>query len=153
MRKSTIASTWLTGLGLLIGGLVVAGVGVGLLLTGGGTWTGNGEGGWTFHPDMGSFFWGSVATIVTGGAVFLAGGVVQFVAWIGALLNTSRSADKTWFAVLLVCGLVSILGLVGAQFVVMVVYLLAGPDVPEAPRVGYTHPPMAPPHPPGLPAT
>jgi hypothetical protein len=52
----------------------------------------------------------------------IAGGIGQFVAWIGALLNTSRLEDKTWFIVLLVLGLLSF------GFIAMLVYILAGPD-------------------------
>ena len=49
----------------------------------------------------------------------------QFVAWIGALINTSQLQDKTWFVVLLVCGLLSF------GFVAMVIYLVAGPPDPR----------------------
>ena len=43
-------------------------------------------------------------------------------AWIGAVVNTSRLEDKTWFVVLLVLGLLSF------GFIAMLVYILAGPD-------------------------
>jgi hypothetical protein len=52
----------------------------------------------------------------------VAGGIGQFVAWIGAVVNTSRLDDKTWFVVLLVLGLLSF------GFIAMLVYVLAGPD-------------------------
>ena len=56
-------------------------------------------------------------------AILLAGGTVAGVAsWIGALLNTSRLNDKTWFVVLLV------LGIWNFGFVAMVAYIVAGPD-------------------------
>lgn len=51
-----------------------------------------------------------------------AAGTVQFVAWIGAVLNTAQVVDKTWFVVILV------LGLVGLGFPAMVAYAIAGPD-------------------------
>jgi len=51
-----------------------------------------------------------------------AGPLAQFIAWIGAVLNTSRLDDKTWFIVLLVLGLFSF------GFIAMLVYLFAGPD-------------------------
>jgi hypothetical protein len=52
---------------------------------------------------------------------------VQLAAWIGALVNTYQVPDKTWFAVLLVGGLLGFaFGLVG--FAAMVAYLVAGPD-------------------------
>ena len=52
----------------------------------------------------------------------IGGGIAQFVAWIGALINTGQLADKTWFLVLL------LLGIFGLGFIPMLVYVLAGPD-------------------------
>ena len=54
--------------------------------------------------------------------VMIGAAIAQFVAWLGAVLNTSRLEDKTWFIVLLVTGLLSF------GFVAMIVYLIAGPD-------------------------
>jgi hypothetical protein len=54
--------------------------------------------------------------------VMAAGGIAQFVVWIGAVLNTSKLEDKTWFILLLVLGLVSF------GFIPMVIYVLTGPD-------------------------
>jgi hypothetical protein len=52
---------------------------------------------------------------------------VQLAAWIGALVNTYRLEDKTWFAVVLAGGLMGLaFGLLG--FAAMVAYLIAGPD-------------------------
>src|SRR6185369_11774767 len=45
----------------------------------------------------------SFASVLTG-----LGTVAAIVAWAAALLNTSRLEDKTWFATLLVLGLVSL---------------------------------------------
>jgi hypothetical protein len=53
--------------------------------------------------------------------LFLAA-VAHFVAWIGAVLNTAQLPDKTWFVVLLVVG---VLGLV---FIATAAYVIAGPD-------------------------
>jgi hypothetical protein len=65
--------------------------------------------------------------------VMAAAGVTQLIAWIGALLNTAKLEDKTWFIVLLLLGLASF------GFVAMGVYLIAGPDgtapVPQRPLV------------------
>jgi hypothetical protein len=52
----------------------------------------------------------------------IGGGIGQFIAWIGAVVNTSRLEDKTWFVVLLVFGILSF------GFIAMVIYVLAGPD-------------------------
>jgi hypothetical protein len=62
--------------------------------------------------------------------VTIGGGIGQFVAWIGAVINTSRLDEKTWFIVLLVLGLLSF-GLVA-----MLVYVLAGPDGTQTERRG-----------------
>ena len=59
---------------------------------------------------------------IVGILAVIGGALGQFVAWIGAVLNTSRLADKTWFILLLVLGLVSF------GSIAMVVYLVAGPD-------------------------
>jgi len=56
-------------------------------------------------------------------SLLVAGGTAAGVAsWIGALFNTARLEDKTWFVVLLVLGLWSF------GFVAMVAYVVAGPD-------------------------
>jgi hypothetical protein len=134
MRKSTITRTWLAGLAGIVAGVIGAGLGTVLLLAYGGTWTGYGDPtGGDFVPTIDAFFWWTVGLICAGALVAVAGVVAQVVAWIGALINTFASADKTWFVVLLTGGLLSILGLMIAPFLVMVVYVLSGPDV--EPRV------------------
>ncbi len=81
---------------------------------------------YSFVPD--SYFWTLISLIVLGGIA------VQFVAWIGAVLNTNQLVDKTWFNVLLWCGIAAIVlslltglgALVG--WGLMIVYLVGGPD-------------------------
>ena len=68
------------------------------------------------------FGWVLIALAATGVLVMISAGVAQFVAWVGAVLNTAQLENKTWFVVLLVTGLLSF------GFVAMVVYLVAGPD-------------------------
>lgn len=134
MSKHSVTRLWLWGLGLMVGGVALVLASVGVMLGAAGTWSGT-----TFTPDYGALFFSMVSLICVGGIVFIAGGIAQFVAWIGAMVNTFRSPDKTWFVLLLV------LGLVGFAFVIMIVYLIAGPDVRPAP------PPLAWPAPPPLP--
>jgi hypothetical protein len=128
MRKSTITKTWITGLIVFAGGLLVGGLGVGLMLAFGGQYTPAPSGnGYDFNPTINGFFWMTVSLIVLGFAVAAAGGIVQLAAWIGALVNTYQIADKTWFAILLLSGLLGFaFGLLG--FAGMVAYLVAGPD-------------------------
>ena len=54
--------------------------------------------------------------------VLVAAAITQFVAWVGAVINTAQLQDKTWFIVLLVTGLLSF------GFIAMIVYLIAGPE-------------------------
>ena len=72
-------------------------------------------------------------------SLLVAGGTVAALAsWIGALFNTARLDDKTWFVLLLVLGLWSF------GFVAMVAYVVAGPDSTVAmPRVPAWQPLLA----------
>jgi hypothetical protein len=54
--------------------------------------------------------------------ILLLAAVAHFVAWIGAVLNTAQLPDKTWFVVLLV------VGLLGLVFIATAAYVIAGPD-------------------------
>jgi hypothetical protein len=74
----------------------------------------------------------------------IAGGIVQFVAWIGAVLNTAQLADKTWFVVLLVLGLLSL------ALPVMIAYVAAGPDGTAPPAPVTSHDAHHPVHPAGV---
>ena len=67
----------------------------------------------------------ALATIAT--LAIIGGGIGQFVAWIGAVLNTAQLQDKTWFLVLLLLGVLSF------GFVAMLAYVLAGPDDAASP--------------------
>ena len=51
--------------------------------------------------------------------------IAGVMSWIGALFDTARLDDKTWFVVLLVLGIWSF------GFVAMVAYVVAGPDNTE----------------------
>jgi hypothetical protein len=151
MRKRTITKWWLWGLAAGVGGGILATVFALVMaahivdLTAGNR---------SFVPD--SFFWAMIVLIVLSGIVSCGGNIAQLVAQIGAVFNTHRLADKTWFHGLLWGILVGYLvlfvtlglqigfgssgsvvagfvwpgyvaaGLIG--FIVMVSYLVAGPD-------------------------
>jgi hypothetical protein len=68
-----------------------------------------------------AFAWALVVLAVAG-ALILGGTVAGVASWIGALFNTARLDDKTWFVVLLVLGIWSF------GFVAMVAYVVAGPE-------------------------
>jgi hypothetical protein len=67
--------------------------------------------------------WLLIAALVSAG-----GAIATLASWIGALLNTWRLDDKTWFVALLVLGLFSF------GWVAMAAYVVAGPDS-TSPRV------------------
>lgn len=129
MTKPTITRLWVAGLITAAVGLIIGGIAMGLMLTNGGHWvpsvtTSNGS---EFIPSMDSYFWTSLSVMIVGFAIAAIGGVVDLAAWIGALVNTYRIEDKTWFAVLLAGGLIGLaFGLAG--FAAMLAYVLAGPD-------------------------
>lgn len=83
--------------------------------------------------------WITIGVIVLAGLAIVGGAIGALVAWIGALLNTSRLEDKTWFILLLVLGLLSF------GFFAMVAYVIAGPDgTLVEPRGGREHRPIQP---------
>ena len=132
MTKRNITIWWLTGIGVMIvGGLLTIFTGLGLA-SHIGAFTANFQYS-KYVPD--GTFWALVSFIVLGSVAVLGGMVVQIVAWIGAVINTHRLADTTWYNVLLWCGVAAIAltlltNLVGALFgwVLMIVYLVGGPD-------------------------
>lgn len=69
-----------------------------------------------------AFGWAMITIAAIGGLVMVAGALGQFVAWIGAVLNTARLEDKAWFVVLLILGLLSF------GVIAMLAYVIAGPD-------------------------
>lgn len=119
MTKSSVTKTFVGSLIAMVAGLflVVAGI---LLALATGTFEMTG-------PDVTGFHLSASAPAALGLAfigviAIVAGGIGQLVAWVGAVVNTSRLDDKTWFVLLLVLGLLSF------GFIAMLVYILAGPD-------------------------
>lgn len=131
MTKRTITIMWLIGLGVMIAGGLVAlfsslalAYHIGALTSPRPTITA--------VPD--STFWALVSFIILGGIAFLGSLVVQIAAWVGAVINTNRLVDKTWYNILLWCGLAAIvlnafggLGIL-IGWVLMLVYVVGGPD-------------------------
>jgi hypothetical protein len=128
MTKATVTRTWIVGLIVLVAGLLVGGISLGLMLAYGGTYVSSPSGtGSDFVPTLNGVFWTTLGFMILGFTAAAIGGVIQLVAWIGALMNTYQIEDKTWFVILLVGGLLGLIfGLIG--FAAMVAYLIAGPD-------------------------
>ena len=147
MTKSAITKTWISGLVVFAAGVVAAIVGVVLMLAYGGTFTqvaGN-PNSYDFVPRLDGFFWTTITVICIGGVIAAIGGIVQLAAWIGALVNSYLLPEKTWFAILLVGGILGLFfGLVG--FAAMVAYVVGAPDgMPyKQPRVAAPAAPLTP---------
>jgi hypothetical protein len=119
MTKSTVTKIFIGSLFAIAGGVVLLAAGVLLAYTSG-AFIMRGPDVVGIHPS--AFTWSMAGLAIVGILAVVGGGLGQFIAWIGALINTSRRDDKSWFIVLLVLGLLSF------GFVPMVVYLIAGPD-------------------------
>lgn len=74
-----------------------------------------------------AFGWVMVGLAGMAALVMIAAAVTQFVAWVGAVINTAGLKDKTWFVILLITGLLSF------GFIAMIIYLITGPDDPPRP--------------------
>jgi hypothetical protein len=122
VSKSTVTRTFLGSLVAFAGGLVLLGIAAGVAYANGAfVMQGPDVVGVQSIPGG----WALVLLAVVGGVAMIGAVVGQFVAWIGALINTSQLQEKTWFVVLLVCGLL------GFGFIAMVIYLVAGPPDPQ----------------------
>jgi hypothetical protein len=126
MSKSMITKLFVGSLIAVISGLVLLVIGLLAAVANGGFIMSG--------PDVtginaSAFTWSMIGLGVVGILAMVGGAIGQFVAWIGAVLNTSHVEDKTWLILLLVLGLLSF------GFVAMLVYVIAGPDgAPETPR-------------------
>lgn len=119
MTKSTVTRIFIGSLFAIAGGVVLLAAGLFLAYVNG-MFVMRGPDVVGIHPS--AFTWSMAGLAVVGILAVIGGALAQFVAWIGAVLNTSQLEDKTWFIVLLVLGLLSF------GFIAMLVYLVAGPD-------------------------
>jgi hypothetical protein len=119
MTKSTVTKIFVGSLIAITGGVVLLAAGLWLAYANG-TFIMRGPDVVGIHPS--AFTWSMAGLAIVGILAVVGGALAQFVAWIGAVLNTSRLEDKTWFIVLLALGLLSF------GFIAMLVYLVAGPD-------------------------
>jgi hypothetical protein len=119
MTKSTVTKIFIGSVVAIAGGVVLLVAGLFLALANGIVVM---RGPDVVGVNPSAFTWSMAGLAIVGILAVIGGALAQFVAWIGAVLNTSRLEDKTWFVVLLVLGLLSF------GFIAMIVYLVAGPD-------------------------
>jgi hypothetical protein len=127
MSKATIRELFVASLVALAGGLVLL-AGAGALAYANATVVKNGPDVVAVHATP--FGWVMIGLAAVAVLVLIAAAVTQFIAWLAAVIHTAELADKTWFVVLLVTGLLSF------GFIAMVVYLIAGPDDPRPVQAG-----------------
>jgi hypothetical protein len=124
MRKATITRLFVGSLVALLGGLVLLGIAGGLAYANGSLVM---DGPDVVGIDATPFGWAMIVLAAVAVLVMIGAALVQFVAWVGAVLNTAQLENKTWFVVLLLTGLLSF------GFIAMLVYVIAGPPDAEPP--------------------
>jgi hypothetical protein len=118
MSKTTITRLFEAAIAAVVAGVVigiaavVAGLANGAFVLGGSQ---------AVTLNSGALAW-TIGMLVIASLVTAAGTVAAIASWVGALLNTSQLENKTWFAALLVLGLVSL------GWLAMIAYVFAGPD-------------------------
>lgn len=105
MTKRTIFKTWLAGVILIVAGGVVSGISAGLWLAQSMDPAKPGQ----LPVIPGGSFWTSMTFFWLGGSIAVGGFALKFVARVGALLNSSRLAQKTWYHMLLWGGIIAII--------------------------------------------
>ena len=118
MSKSSITRLFAGAIAAAIVGLTIGVAGVVAALANGAVVI---DGSGVVTLNGGPFAW-AIAALVVASLALAAGTLAAIASWVGALLNTSRLDDKTWFVVLLVLGLVSL------GWVAIIAYVFAGPD-------------------------
>jgi hypothetical protein len=116
--KSTVTRLFVAGAVTSLAGLALGTVATVAAITGGAVRLGGPE----LVAVEPSALAGAVAWLALAGILATAGSVAAVASWLGALANTLRLDDKTWFVSLLGLGLVSF------GVVAMIAYLVAGPD-------------------------
>jgi hypothetical protein len=105
MAKHMITRMWIWGaIVMTIGGTLAAAISFVMIAHVGDITAGNRV---RFVPD--DFFWTTIGLMTFGGIVAGVGYLLQLAAWIGAVFNANRLANKKWFRVLLWGGIVGYL--------------------------------------------
>jgi hypothetical protein len=118
MSKTTIIRLFEAAIAAAVAGIVIAIVAVVVGLANGAVTLGGSH---AVTLNGGTVAW-TIGAFVVSSLVITAGTLAAIAAWVGAVLNTSRLEDKTWFVVLLVLGLLSL------GWLAMIAYVFTGPD-------------------------
>jgi hypothetical protein len=128
MSKTTVSRLFIVAMVAVVSGWVIAIAAAVTALAGGAVVIGGDD----VVTVNGGPFASALPALAIASALIVGGTLAALMSWLGALLNTARLEDKTWFVVLLVLGLWSF------GFVAMFAYVFAGPDStkPAAARSG-----------------
>ena len=118
MSKTTITRLFGIAVALVVAGVVIGIVAVIAAIANGAVAFGGPQ---FVTIDVEPLAW-TIAMLVAASLSGAVGAIAAIAAWAGALLNTYRLEDKTWFYALLASGLVSL------GWVAMFAYVFAGPD-------------------------
>ena len=118
MSKTTITRLFEAAIAAVVAGIVIPIVAVVVGLANGAVALGGSQ---AVTLNGGTVAW-MIGAFVLSSLVIAAGTLATIAAWIGALLNTSRLEDRTWFVVLLLLGLLSL------GWLAMIAYVFTGPD-------------------------
>lgn len=121
MSKSTITKLFVAAAAAVVVGVVIGTVAVVIGLVNGAIVIGGSQ----IVTVNGGPFASALAGLIVASLIVGAGTVAAIAAWVGALLDTSRLEDKSWFVALLVLGIVSL------GWVAMIAYVYAGPEAPR----------------------
>src|SRR5262245_1797417 len=113
MSKSSVTLLFVGGVVAVVAGFIVTAIAV-VSAIAGGLIVFDGSG---IVGVDGSVAWTIIGPVALGGAIMAVGALIGIVSWLGALVNTYKLDDKTWFTALLVLGLVSF------GFLAMVAYI------------------------------
>jgi hypothetical protein len=86
----------------------------------------------------GAAFGGTLVWLAIAAFLIAAGAAAAVASWIGALFNTAKLEDKTWFVALLLLGVFSL------GWVAMGAYVLAGPDSTTSGKIATGFAPASP---------
>jgi hypothetical protein len=126
MAKTTVVRLFVGGLvaiatGIVLEAAVVIAALAGEVVTfGGDHWV---------DVEGGAFAWTLAGIACAGGLIIAAGAAAAVVSWVGAVINTARLEDKTWFVLLLALGLLSL------GWLAMIAYVISGPDSTKNERI------------------
>ena len=122
MAKATVTRLFIGAVTAVIAGALLVLAAVVVALAGGVVKFGGSD---HVSVEAGVLAWSAAGVAAAGLLAIAAGVVAAVVSWVGALLNTFQLEDKTWFVVLLAGGVFSL------GIIVMIAYVLAGPDAPR----------------------